>query len=62
MLIRFSLSLEGHRGRARSVSFSLDGKMLASASDDEIIRLWDAATGAHKQTFHVNVQQPTRTQ
>ncbi len=29
--------------------------MLASASDDRTVRLWDTATGAHKQTLDVDV-------
>jgi WD40 repeat protein len=37
--------LEGHTDLIRSVSFSPDGTRIVSGSDDETIRLWDAATG-----------------
>ncbi len=35
----------GHRGSARSVSWSPDGSLIASGSSDGSVRLWQAATG-----------------
>ena len=29
-----------------SVNFSLDGKRVISVSDDKLVKIWDAATGA----------------
>ena len=37
--------LEGHSRAVNAVAFSLDGK-LASASDDETVRLWTRPRGA----------------
>jgi WD40 repeat protein len=38
--------LRGHRDRVTSVSFSQDGSLLATASIDHDVRIWDGATGA----------------
>ena len=34
-----------------SVSFSPDGKRLASASNDQTVKVWDAATGQESLTL-----------
>ena len=43
--------ISGHRGRVNSVSFSPDGKTIASGSSDETVRLWDVETGIEKRRF-----------
>ena len=44
-------TLKGHSSWVYSVTVSADGKLVASGSDDETVRLWDGDTGAALQTL-----------
>ncbi|MBW4431083.1 MAG: hypothetical protein KME28_04940 [Pelatocladus maniniholoensis HA4357-MV3] len=46
--------LHGHTGKVWSVSFSPDGLVLASGSQDETIKFWDVSKGYCIKTLRVD--------
>ncbi len=44
-------TLEGHTAQVRDVTFSHDGRTLASSADDQTVRLWDVLTGQEVLSF-----------
>ncbi len=45
------MELGGHKKGVKSISFSPDGKTMASGSWDKTIRLWDVPKGVYKKTL-----------
>jgi WD40 repeat protein len=53
-------TLEGHSSGVRAVAFSPNGQLVASASDDETIRLWELETGVCCHTLDNHFEFPVR--
>ena len=48
---KYKMSLEGHTREITHIAFSSDGKILASASEDRTVVLWNPITGEVKFTL-----------
>ena len=48
------LTLGSHAADISSLAFSLDGKLLASGSQDGLVRIWDATSGQSVSTFRAH--------
>ena len=48
---KYMSTLKGHTNAVNTVAFSSDGTMLASASNDGTVRLWDTRTNKHLGTL-----------
>jgi WD40 repeat protein len=47
------MTIQAHKYAVLSVAFSPDGQSIASALQEDTIRVWDAATGEVAETFSV---------
>jgi WD40 repeat protein len=48
-------TLEGHSDSVSGCAFSRDGKLIASASSDRTLKVWDALTGSLIANFYADV-------
>ncbi len=53
-----SISLEGHKAPALSLALSPDGALLASVTDENLVRIWDAASGRLVSTLPHGQERP----
>src|SRR5262249_24892603 len=53
---RVQWTLEGHMGAVHYVMFSPDGRLLATASNDGTVRVWDVRTGHPKLVLGTPLQ------
>jgi WD40 repeat protein len=52
------LHLDGHSGGVNDVAFSNDGELLASASEDGTVRLWNTTTKKRIRKLKIAIPSP----